>query len=467
MFSVKEIIDVCSAELLCGDEKETIENFTRDSREIQDKTMFLSIIGENFDGNDFFEAAFKNGAAACMVNRDIDKKAIKQYEDKIIIKVDDTIKAIQVLAKYKREKYNIPVVAVTGSVGKTSTKDLIASVVSQKYNVLKTEGNMNNYIGLPLTLLKLKNHNAIVVEIGMNHFGEISELVKIAMPTVAVINNVGTAHIGNLGSREGILKAKLEILEGLKENGILVINNDNDLLSKWNNENKKYNVKTFGIENKSDFMAYNIEYGENSSKYNINIGENTYKIEILVGGEHFVLNSLCAICVGKLLNVEEANILRGIKEFELSKMRMDIKKTSKDITIINDAYNASYDSMKYTLRYLSKLNAKRKIAVLGDMLELGEYSKELHEDVGEEFIENNIDILITLGENSKYLAGKVLELNDSKEIYECDSIGEIVSILKKILKKGDAVLVKGSRGMQLEKVIERNFSKNRRDSLKN
>ena len=484
MFKVKEIVEVCKGELLLGNVNQIIETFTRDSREITSKSeMFLSFIGENFNGNDFFEEALKNGAIGCIVNKDIDKEIVEKYENKIIIKVDNTVEAIQRLAKYKREQYNIPVIAVTGSVGKTSTKDLIASVVAKKYNVLKTRENNNNDIGLALTLLRLEDHNAIVLEIGMNHFGEISRLAKIAQPTIAVINNIGTAHIGNLGSREGILKAKLEILEGLKENGILVINNDNDLLSKWNRERKMhktnrsddspslaphssatgkeellnfmpFSVQTFGIENKSDFMAYDIEYNENSSKYNINIENSTYNIEVPVGGEHFVLNSLGAICVGKLLNINKEDILEGIKNFELSKMRMDIKKTSKDILIINDAYNASYDSMKYTLRYLNSLDNTRKIAVLGDMLELGEYAKELHEKVGEEVAKNNIDILITLGENSKYIANRAKELKINKEIYECNTIDEISSILKAILKKGDAILIKGSRGMELEKVLE-------------
>ena len=279
--------------------------------------------------------------------------------------------------------YNIPVVGITGSVGKTSTKDIIASVMSKKFNVLKTLGNYNNQIGLPLTILRLKDENAMVVEMGMNQIGEISNLTKIAKPTVVVITNVGTAHIGNLGSRENILKAKLEILEGLEENGILVINNDNDMLNKWNNENKNksFKVITFGMENKSDIMPYEVQLSENGSTYKIDIEGKTYNVNISVGGNHFVLNSLCAIAIGRIFNIKMEDILDGIANFELTKRRMQVEKNKQGITIINDCYNANYDSMKAGIEYLAKINAKNKIAVLGDMLELGNFAKELHERV--------------------------------------------------------------------------------------
>ena len=418
--------------------------------------MYLSIKGETFDGNTFFEKAFEMGAKACMINFVPNQEVLNKYIDKTIVKVENTIEAIQKLAKYKRLQYNIPVVAVTGSVGKTSTKDIIASVVSQKFHTLKAQGSYNNYIGLPLTILNLKDHTALVLEIGMNHFGEISKLVKIAMPTIAIINNVGTAHIGNLGSREGILKAKLEILEGLMPDGTLIINNDNDLLHNWANEYKEnVQIKSFGIENKSDYIATNIKTYENGSEYKIKIQENTWTVEVPVGGNHFILNSLCAFCVGELLNIEEPQIIKGIKEFELTKMRMDVFKTKNDILIIDDTYNASYDSMKYAIEYLGKLN-KRKIALLADMLELGEYSKYLHKKVGKEVVDNNIDILITLGEEAKSIAQKALELGMEKDkIFIYKTPEEVIEKLTNTLTIGDAILIKGSRKMKLEEILEK------------
>ena len=217
---IEEILDVTKGMLVCGDKNIEVNKFDIDTRNVNKEDVFVAIKGENTDGNLYYKEAIKKGAI-CLLD--------KMPEEKIgnIILVENTVEALQNLAEYKRSKYNIPVVAITGSVGKTSTKDLVASVMSQKFNVLKTQGNYNNGIGLPLTILRLKNEDAIVVEMGMNHFGEISLLSKIAKPTVAVITNIGTAHIGNLGSRENILKAKLEILEGLQGNTV-IINNDND-----------------------------------------------------------------------------------------------------------------------------------------------------------------------------------------------------------------------------------------------
>ena len=304
---VKDIVKLCKGEILLGNENEVLENFVKDTREVREGDVYLGIKGENHDGNLMYEDALKNGAKICILQKnsvvkEIDINMIKEkYKDRTIVVVDNTIIALQKLAEYKRSLYNIPVIGVTGSVGKTSTKDIIASVMSKKFKVLKTLGNYNNQIGLPLTILRLKDHNAMVVEMGMSELGEISNLTKIAKPTVAVITNVGTAHIGILGSRENILKAKLEILEGLKENGTLVINNDNDMLHNWNNKNKsnKYNVVTFGIDNNSDIMAKDVITLENGSKYKIDINNNEYDVNVSVGGTHFVLNSLCAIAIGK------------------------------------------------------------------------------------------------------------------------------------------------------------------------
>ncbi len=222
----------------------------------------------------------------------------------------NSIEALQKIAKYKRELYDIPVIGVTGSVGKTSTKDILASVMSKKYKTLKTEGNYNNHIGVPLTILGLKDHTAAVVEMGMNHFGEISKLTKIARPTIAVITNIGTSHIGELGSRENILKAKLEILEGMEKNASIVINNDNDMLHKWYIENKeKRNIITYGIENKSDIMAEDIHIDENGSEFITNVKGKSYKVHINIGGKHFIQNSLCAICVGLENNIPIEKII--------------------------------------------------------------------------------------------------------------------------------------------------------------
>jgi len=455
---VKDIIKICNGKLLLGDENEVVTSFERNTKNIKQGDMYIGFKGEIRDGSIFWEEAIKQGAIGAIINNiEIDKNILSKYKNKILIVVEDTIKAVQQIASYKRALYNIPVVAITGSVGKTSTKDIVASSLSEKYNTLKTEGNLNNHIGLPITILGLENHEAICVEMGMNHFGEIDLLTKIAKPTVAVITNIGTSHIGNLGSRENILKAKLEILNGLDKDGVVVINNDNDLLHKWAEENKDmYRIITFGIENNSDFMAYNIMQNENNSTYNISINNKEYNVRVPVGGKHFVYNSLCALAVGYTQNIETEKILNGIEKFELTKSRMEIINAQNDVIIINDSYNASYDSMKAAIEYLGNQKMKRKIALLGDMLELGEYSKQIHEMVGEEVCKNNIDILLTVGEYSKYIASKSEEKGLSREnIFVCENNQEAINLLNKILKPNDIILVKASNGMKLGEVVEK------------
>ena len=436
---IEEILNATKGKLICGDINEKCENFKRDTREIENGDVYIALKGERFDGNDFYLDAINRGAKTCILSKDVEP-----YKDVNIIKVEDTTKALQDIAKYKRSLYNIPVVAVTGSVGKTSTKDLIASVVSQGYNTLKTQGNLNNTIGLPLTVLALKNEEAMVVEMGMNQFGEISKLTNIAKPTIAVITNIGTAHIGNLGSRENILKAKLEILEGLQGNTV-IINNDNDLLHKWATENEnKYNIITYGIENESNFMAKGIKLFENKSEFYYQ----NKLVEVPVGGEHFILNSLCAIAVGNALKIPLDKIINGIANFELSKKRMEMNTSKEGAIVINDTYNANYDSMKAAIKYLKEIKNRRKIAILGDMLELGDYSKELHKKVGEE-IDNNIDILITVGKEAENIANNA----KAKEIFMFKTNDEAILKLKEIILKNDAILVKASNGMHFNEIV--------------
>ena len=452
---IKDILKVTDGELVIGNENLECENFSKDTRTIQNGDIYIGIKGENFDGNKFWNTAFDNGAEAVIVqNVGFSKEQMEKYSNKTIIKVEDTLKALYEIAKYKRSLYDIPVVAITGSVGKTSTKDIIASVVSTKYKTLKTEGNNNNNIGLPLTILKLKDHEALVVEMGMNHFGEISLLTDIAKPTLAVITNIGTSHIGNLGSRENILKAKLEILEGMKIPKI-IINNDNDLLHNWYNENsEKLEIHTFGIKNNSEVMGKDIKMKEESSEFTAVTDLKETDIKVPVGGEHFVYNALCAMTVGKVLNIPVDKIQYGIASFELTKKRMDIKKLENGAIIINDAYNASFESMKVSLEFLANHTGERKIAVLGDMFELGEYSEELHRKVGKEVVKNNIDMLICAGENAKYIIEEAKK-SSKIETYFMHNNEEIVENLSQKLRKGDVVLVKASNGMKFFEICQK------------
>lgn len=501
---VQDFLKLIDGKIITGSGETVVNDFYKDSRLVRKNGTYIAIIGEKFDGNDFVEKAIDAGASVCIIskeNANVVEKAKKN--NTTLILVADTLKALQGIAKYKRSLFNIPVVAVTGSVGKTSTKDMIASVLSSKYNTLKTKGNMNNNIGMPMTILELNDENAMVVEMGMNHFGEIELLTDIAKPTIAVITNIGTAHIGNLGSRENILKAKLEILDGMKKK-VLVINNDNDLLHKFyleNKDNPEIEIHTYGIENESEVMGYNIRLGEDSSWFdcriendsenkssvnnisirrnhtiendlenkssvnNVSIGKentidndvnNEFSVDVPVGGLHFIYNSLCAITVANLLNLNQSEIKCGIKNFVPTKNRMDITKLKNGVTIINDSYNASFDSMQMLLNYLSNFTAKRRIAVLGDMLELGEFSKELHEKVGKEVAKNNVDILIVSGENSKYIAEKAIKDGMNKEnVYYFDNGNKIYNFVKKIWREGDCILFKASNGMRFFEIADK------------
>ncbi len=455
--TVQEIIKATNAELITGNTQFICKNFSRDTRIIQKGDTYIAIKGENFDGNLFWREALEKGADCVIVSKiEYTEQDKEKFKNKTIIKVQDTLKSLYEIATLKRSFYKIPVIAITGSVGKTSTKDIIANVVSQKYKTLKTIGNNNNNIGLPFTILKLQDEEVMVLEMGMNHFGEISLLSNIAKPSICVITNIGTSHIGNLGSRENILKAKLEILEGA-QNPTIIINNDNDLLHKWYEKNKnEKNIITYGIKEKSDLNAKEIILNQEGSNFKCKIQEKYENVKVPIGGEHFVLNALCAITVGKKLNIETEKILKGIEKFELTKKRMEITETTNGIKIINDAYNASLESIKASLKYLSNLEGNRKIAVLGDILELGQYAEKLHKQVGEEIYKSQIDLLICRGENAKYIVEEAEKLGMPKEkIYYLNNNDEVINKIKEIAKPKDIILLKASNGMKFFDIAEK------------
>ena len=458
-FDLETIKNICDEIVKTSGKNNIITKFCNDTRELKKGEMFISIKPENTkqedNGIQYIIDSFEKGASGCITEYSVPEEITEKYKDRMIIQVKNAIKAVQELATYKRELYNIPVIGITGSVGKTTTKEMIWTVLSQKYETAKPQNSYNNAIGVPLTILDwADNIEVAIVEMGMNHLGEISELTKIAKPTIAVITNVGTAHIGILGSRENILKAKLEILEGLKPDGKFVINNDNDMLH--NAELKGFEKITFGIENDSKYMAKNIKYNEQKTEYEIELKDKIYKIIVPGTGAHCVLNSLCAIAIGDLLSVEIEKIIKSISEFQNIGKRNEITKTN-NLTIINDYFNANQDSMKAGIETLSKINSNRKVAILGDMLELGEYSEELHRKVGKEVAKNKIDVLVTVGKFSKFIAEEAKKMG-VKTVYSFNNNSECISQLSKIIKPDDTILIKASKAMwfgEIAKSIER------------
>ena len=451
---VGDVINYCNGKLLNGTDNQILGEICTDSRKVQNGNVYVAIKGENLDGNDYYQEAITKGAKCLILSKEPDRK---NFNDITVILVDDTLECLQKLASYKRSLYDIPVIAVTGSVGKTSTKDIIYSVVSKKYKTYKTVGNYNNHLGVPLTILGLKNEEALVVEMGMNHLGEISLLSEIAKPNIAVITNVGTAHIGNLGSRENILKAKLEILDGMIGNKV-ILNYDNDLLYKAGLElEDKYEIYSCSIDNDSKYKAINIEENVFQNKFDIlNIDKD---IVVNVGGNAFIYNSLVAYAVGDILDIDKEKIKEGISEFKLTSNRLEKKVNHNGVVIIDDTYNANFDSMKASIELLGRVKDKRKIAIIGDMLELGDYTKDLHSNIGDVIIDNNIDILVTVGKYSEYVAVRVLELGfDKDNIYQFDKEEDISVDFCKSFGKEDIILIKGSHSMNLVRIVDRLMS---------
>lgn len=439
---VYEIVEATQGILVSGNREDDIHFFSQDSRQMTQGGMYIPLKGERFDGHDFIESAFQTGAQAIISEKDVD------YKDKIVIKVKDTYQALKDMASYLRNHRPVKVVGVTGSVGKTSTRDMVYSVVQQKYKALKTEGNYNNEIGLPLTILRYHDEEVMVLEMGMNHLQEMSRLSLIARPDIACITNVGTAHIGELGSRENILKAKLEITDGMKEGSTLIINQDNDLLQTVKLPFLK--VVRVGKSKEASIQASHIVLKETKSVFEVNNQGKKEMIEVPVQGEHNISNALIAIAVGIELNIPLEDIKKGIQEFKLTKNRMDILEKNHK-TIIDGTYNASVDSMKSSIDVLVNYK-KRKVAILADMLELGSYSQQLHEEIGSYAASKGIDVLICVGKEAKYIYQKAKE--SMKEAYYFESNQEVIAHLEEVLKENDVILVKGSHSMNLKEVVD-------------
>jgi len=449
---IAEVIKATNGKLIYGDDEVSVSGISSDSRTIKEGELFIPIIGERFDGHDFISEAFKKGASACITN-----KTIKGTKEKVIVLVNDTTKALGDLAQYYRMKFKIPLVAITGSVGKTTTKDMAASVLGQKLNCLKTQGNFNNEIGLPFTLLNLDNfHEAAVIELGMRGFGEIKRLSMIAQPDIALITNIGISHMERLGSKQNILKAKLEILEGLNEKGILVLNGDDSLLRALDGLTE-YDIRFYGIMDKADYNAYDIKsQGERGTVFNTVIEGYEYQVYVPLPGMHNIYNALAAIAVGIELNIPPEAVINGIAEAKASELRLNIMEIG-DIKVINDAYNACPDSMKASLDILSEAEGKnKKIAVLGDMLELGENEKNEHVEIGRYAAGKNIDLIVTVGQIALHIARGAVEAGFEKSlVYTFENTDGALLFLYENIEKNDVILIKGSRYMKMEYIIEK------------
>ncbi len=441
--SIKEIAEAVNGSLEGKDGE--VFSVSTDTRKIEKNSLFIAVKGENFDAHDFAEDAAKQGAVCVMAERKVECSCS-------VIYVKSTRIAQLLLAGYYRRKFNIPVVGVTGSVGKTTTKEMISTVLNQKYNTLKTEGNFNNDIGLPRMIFRLDgSYSAAVLEMGMSHSGEITYLTKAAQPTAGVISNIGISHIENLGSQENILKAKLEILNGMKADAPLVLNGDDKFLQTVKSETRK--IYFYGINNKNcDFYADNIVADGEFTRFDIVRNRKKYPVNLHAIGIHNVYNALAAFAVGEICGVEEEKRCFALENYVACGMRQKVVRAN-GIVFIEDCYNASPDSQKASLNALVSFKTKRHIAVLGDMLELGDYSEKAHRDVGEYAAQKGIDLLLLFGNQAKFM----LEGAKSKgfeNVIHFEDKNMLGQYLLENLKDGDAVSFKASRGMKFEEIIK-------------
>lgn len=422
----------------------TLADVCTDTRKIQPGSLFVCLRGERFDGHSFASQAEELGAAALLVDHPVDADVPQ-------LVVTDTGKALLQLAGWYRRRFQLPVVGLTGSVGKTTTKEFIALVLGAKYNTLKTQGNLNNEIGVPQMLFRLEDsHTAAVIEMGMNHFGEISRLTRAVAPTVGLITNIGVSHIENLGSRAGILQAKLEILEGMAPDAPLIVNIDNDMLRTVKLGDRP--LLTFAIDDQSaDFTATDVAEQGSTTTFTVHHSTFTQPVTIPTVGIHNVYNALAAMAVGYVTGVDHAAAASALANYVPAGMRQNLVQVG-GVQVIEDCYNASPDSMRAALQTLGKLPVHRRYAVLGAMLELGDYAKEAHTQVGKMAAENGIDGVLAYGADAAYIveAAKQAGLENARLF---DTKEALAQSLAQQVQPGDGVLFKGSRGMHLEDVM--------------
>jgi len=442
-----EIVEAISGEILINNNEGNFKKISTDTRKIEKDNLFIALKGEKFNGNDYVLHAIGNGASIIIV--DEIKFNVEELNNKVtIIKVENTKIALGDLARFYRKKIGIKVVGITGSTGKTSTKDLVAAFLSGKYKVFKTQGNFNNEIGLPLMIFELsKEYDIAVLEMGTSNFGEINRLASIACPNISAITNIGVAHIEYLKSRENILKEKMCIADFFEDKNSLIVNCENDML-KTVNKGDKFNLEKIGYDENYNLYAKNIKLTCQTTSFDAVANNNeSHRFKLNMVGEHNVLNALIGIQIAKDLGLTFDEMEKGLENFNATSMRLEFI-NKNNFTIINDSYNANPDSMKAALKVLENYSGNRKIAVLGAMGELGDYAKEAHAEVGR-FAKGKADILLTTG--------------DFKECYEegfkegtilFKTKQELMEKLANMIKTNDTILVKASRSEKFEEIIK-------------
>lgn len=427
-----------------------IKGAVLDSRIVEEGFLFFATKGERVDGHSFIKNVYEKGALCVISERALNSEDIPEQKDVCYIQVEDSFLALKQIAAFYRKQLSIPIVGITGSVGKTSTKEMIAGVLSAKYKVHKTAGNFNNEVGLPLTILQIrKEHEVAILEMGISDFGEMSRLTEIARPDLCVITNIGQCHLENLKTRDGILKAKTEIFEGLSKDGYALLNGKDDKLLTVKTVHGK---KPLFFDDETCFASDVESLGIFGTRCTIHLDDMEIHAEISVPGMHQVTNALAAVRVAKLLGLSKEQMEQGIKSVKAIGGRNHIME-GKSYTLIDDCYNANPISMKASIDLLSLSNT-RKVAILGDMFELGEKSDALHAMVGAYAKEKQVDVIICIGEHAKHIYEGVGVQNDCQEVYHFSTKEDFLKKKDTILKRRDTILLKASHGMHFETMIK-------------
>ncbi|WP_128854953.1 UDP-N-acetylmuramoyl-tripeptide--D-alanyl-D-alanine ligase [Bacillus sp. CDB3] len=426
-----------------------IQGVCIDSKNIKEGNLFIPIIRVK-DGHDYVKEAMDNGAIASMW-----KKSYGTPPKGIpIIFVDDTLFALQQLAQFYRNELGVKVIGITGSNGKTTVKDIIGGILSTTYSVHKTKGNLNSQIGLPLTILEMKRDTEfLILEMGMSEKGQIRNLSQIAQPDVSIITMIGQSHLETLGSREEIARAKLEIIDGLKDEGLLLYNGDETLLSR-NNNVLGLECKSFGEKDTNDLFPINVQLDEYGVHFKLNDSKIQYDVPL--HGKHNILNTIVGIAVGQFYNVSPEEIKEALRQINITHMRFQFSIAKTGFTIINDAWNASPSSMKAAIETLEKLNVyQKKIIVIGDMLELGKEAETYHREIGKMLNQENISHVFTYGKLAEIVAEEAMKTYATGQVQSYNNKAKLAEEVLKIITKKDVVLLKGSRGMALEEIVQK------------
>ncbi|MFW5991794.1 MAG: UDP-N-acetylmuramoyl-tripeptide--D-alanyl-D-alanine ligase [Halanaerobiaceae bacterium] len=449
--TIKTIIEAVSGKLIQGSRDILIKSVSTDTRTLKSGELFIALRGEKHDAHNFVSEAVRSGAAALIVDKNI------TVDERIpIIRVDDTTKALQDLASYYRLQFpDLPVIAITGSTGKTTTKDILAAILKEKYTVLKSRGNYNNYIGLPLTLFRLTGREDIaVLELGMSELGEIESLTSIARPETGIITNVGPTHLEFLKTVENVALGKSELIKGLPTRGTAILNYDNKYVRDMAGVFSGKKIIYYGFEPKADVYCQQFQLDKEnfSTDFVINYYGRKKRLKINKPGKFIIYNSLAAIAAAREYEVSWQQIERGLMAVELSSLRLDIQQAA-GMTVINDTYNANPLSMKAAIDSLLNMADRKTIAVLGAMLELGPREQSAHLELGEYAARSGIDILITVGELGKIIAEGALNSRDNLTVIAAENNNEAATKLLELGKENDTVLLKGSRAVKMEEIL--------------